>query len=140
MKHFHHYRYGKKFLICTDHDALRWVLKLKNPEGQVARWLQILSTYVFDIQHRPGSQHGNADGLSRRPCTECTHCERQEVSYEHGNTPVHATVRMLSCSSSFKTSQENFKNENTCSWFASIPKVDITESQKADPNIGIIYK
>lgn len=67
MKHFHHYRYGKKFLICTDHDALRWVLKLKNPEGQVARWLQILSTYIFDIQHRPGSQHGNADELSRRP-------------------------------------------------------------------------
>lgn len=140
VKHFHHYLYGKKFLIRTDHGALRWVLKFKNPEGQVARWLQILSTYVFDIQHRPGSQHGNADGLSRRPCTECTHCERQEVSYEHGNTPVHATVRMLSCSSSLKTSQENFKNENTCSWFASIPRVDITESQKADPNIGIIYK
>lgn len=99
-----------------------------------------MSTYVFDIQHRSGSQHGNAEGLSRRPCTEFTHCGRQEVSYEHGNTPVHATVRMLSCSSSSKTSQENFKNDDKCSWFASIPKVEITESQKSDPDIGIIDK
>ena len=29
------------------------------------RWLQILSTYDFDIQHRAGTKHGNADPLSR---------------------------------------------------------------------------
>ena len=29
------------------------------------RWLQILSTYDFDIQHRAGAKHGNADSLSR---------------------------------------------------------------------------
>ena len=42
----------------------------------------------------------------------------------HMNTEIHPFMQQLeclSCSSSFKTSQENFKNENTCSWFASIP-------------------
>ena len=29
------------------------------------RWLRILSTYEFDIQHRSGTKHGNADSLSR---------------------------------------------------------------------------
>ena len=29
------------------------------------RWLRILSTYEFDIQHRAGTKHGNADSLSR---------------------------------------------------------------------------
>ena len=29
------------------------------------RWLQILSTYDFDIQHWAGTKHGNADSLSR---------------------------------------------------------------------------
>ena len=29
------------------------------------RWLRILSTYDFDIQHRAGTKHGNADSLSR---------------------------------------------------------------------------
>ena len=29
------------------------------------RWLRILSTYDFDIQHQAGTTHGNADSLSR---------------------------------------------------------------------------
>ena len=29
------------------------------------RWLRILSTYDFVIQHRAGTKHGNADSLSR---------------------------------------------------------------------------
>ena len=29
------------------------------------RWLRILSTYEFEIQHRAGTKHGNADSLSR---------------------------------------------------------------------------
>ena len=54
-------------------------MSLKNPEGQVWRWLQVLKTYHFEIHHRPGTQHQNADGLSRRPCAECRFCERQEI-------------------------------------------------------------
>ena len=29
------------------------------------RWLRILSTYEFDIQHRAGTKHGNVNSLSR---------------------------------------------------------------------------
>ena len=32
----------------------------------LARWLSVLGIYDFEIQHRPGNLHGNADGLSRR--------------------------------------------------------------------------
>ena len=65
IKHFRHYLLGKKFLIRTDHSSLRWVTKCKTPEGQLARWLEVLSQYQFDIEYRPGRFHGNADGLSR---------------------------------------------------------------------------
>ena len=78
VKHFHHYLYGRHFVIRSDHGSLRWLLNFKNAEGQMARWLGDLGTYDYEIQHRPGSQHGNADGLSRRPCHECTYCERRE--------------------------------------------------------------
>ena len=44
---------------------------LKNPEGQLARWLEILSSFKFQIQHLPGLQHRNADALSRLPCRQC---------------------------------------------------------------------
>ena len=36
----------------------------------MARWLEQLEEYDFDIVHRPGKLHGNADALSHLPCTE----------------------------------------------------------------------
>ena len=79
VEHFYKYLYGRKFLIRTDHAALKWLLQFKNPEGQVARWIERLQEYDFEIEHRPGTSHRNADALSRRPCQEdCKHCCRLE--------------------------------------------------------------
>ncbi|KAK0136443.1 hypothetical protein N1851_027445 [Merluccius polli] len=60
--------------------AKRQAAEDKNPEGQVARWLEALQEYDFEIQHRAGRLHSNADALSRRPCAalECRYCRRQE--------------------------------------------------------------
>ena len=57
---------------------LKWLLSFREPEGQVARWIQQLQEYHFKVEHRPGKQHGNADALSRCPCLEdgCKHCRR----------------------------------------------------------------
>ena len=94
VKHFHHYLFGRKFLIRTDHGALAWLLRFKNPEGQVARWLEVLNTYEFNIEHRPGRHHGNCDGLSRRPCTDgaCEQCAR--IERYMGENPVHIPARL----------------------------------------------
>ena len=70
-KYFKHYLYGKQFTVRTDHSSLRWLLNFKNPEGQLARWLETLSIYKMRIEHRPGKQHANADALSRKPCKQC---------------------------------------------------------------------
>ena len=67
VQHFKTYLYGKKFLLRTDHGSLRWLFNFKEPEGQVARWLEILAAYQFDIEHRKGSNHGNGDAMSRYP-------------------------------------------------------------------------
>ena len=56
---------GRKFLVRTDNSALSWLKTQKDPKGILMRWLRILSTYDFDIQHRAGTKHGNADSLSR---------------------------------------------------------------------------
>ncbi len=71
VKYFRHYLYGKKFKVRTDHGSLRWLMKFKNPEGQIARWLEVLSSYDMNIVHRPGRMHQNADGLSRVRCEQC---------------------------------------------------------------------
>ncbi|GFY30892.1 retrovirus-related Pol polyprotein from transposon 17.6 [Trichonephila clavipes] len=84
IEHFHHYLYGQKFLLRTDHASLTWLMNFRNTEGQVARWIQRLNEYYFDIRHRKGSSHGNADALSRRPCPEnCRHSSRVETKYDY---------------------------------------------------------
>lgn len=80
VEHFYQYLYGRKFLIRTDHSALKWLMQFKNPEGQIARWIERLQEYDFRIEHRAGVSHRNADSLSRRPCpVECSHCVRTEA-------------------------------------------------------------
>ena len=71
VKYFRHYLYGKNFLVRTDHGSLRWLMNFKSPEGQVARWIEILSAYDMKIEHRPGRLHSNADAVSRIPCKQC---------------------------------------------------------------------
>ncbi len=62
---FRHYLLGKKFLLRTDHNSLTWLFRFKHPEGQLARWLEELCQYDFDIEHRAGKHHSNADAMSR---------------------------------------------------------------------------
>ena len=90
VEHFHVYLYGRKFTVRSDHSALQWLLNFRNPEGQTARWLGKLQCYDFLIQHRPGSQHQNADAMSRRrPCAAegCKKCQRQEERDRQNSIP-----------------------------------------------------
>ncbi|GFQ68546.1 retrovirus-related Pol polyprotein from transposon 297 [Trichonephila clavata] len=83
VENFHSYLYGRKFLLRTDHASLTWLLNFKNTEGQIARWIQKLEEYDFEIKHRKGSLHGNADALSRRPCSNaCSYCTTVEKKYD----------------------------------------------------------
>ena len=58
-KHFKHYLLGRPFKVRTDHSSLRWLLNFREVEGQMARWLEQLGRFDFEIEHRPGRQHGN---------------------------------------------------------------------------------
>ncbi|XP_039453944.1 LOW QUALITY PROTEIN: uncharacterized protein LOC120432803 [Oreochromis aureus] len=51
LHHFRPYLYGKKFLLRTDHASLTWLLSFKEPEGQLARWLETLQDYHFEVRH-----------------------------------------------------------------------------------------
>ena len=83
LKYFRHYVYGRKVIVRTDHSALKWLVNFKMPEGQLARWLEIVSGYNIELIHRPGVKHGNADALSRRPCKQCG--RKDERKYEETN-------------------------------------------------------
>jgi len=93
VKHFKHYLLGRRFTVRTDHAALQWLKKIPEPVGQQARWIGFLEEFEFDIVHRPGHRHQNADALSRRPCRSgcCEEVAATVVEAEGTASSVDAT-------------------------------------------------
>ena len=48
---------GSKFRLRTNHSLLKWLQTFKEPEGEMARWLEVLQEYHFDIVHCAGIKH-----------------------------------------------------------------------------------
>jgi len=48
-----------------DHAALKTLMKHDNPTPRRARWMEVLATYFFEIEHRLGKKIGYADYLFR---------------------------------------------------------------------------
>ena len=72
VRKFHNYLSGMQFTILTEHKPL---LGIFGPEkaipnmasSRMIRWTLILQGYSYDLRHRAGSKHQNADALSRIP-------------------------------------------------------------------------
>jgi hypothetical protein len=65
IKQFYIYLHGAEFVVVTDHKALEWLMKHKDPTSKLMRWAIKLQGYNFTIQHRPGKHNANVDALSR---------------------------------------------------------------------------
>ena len=72
IKRFQPYLRAKKFVIHTDHNALKWLMSIQDPSNRIARWTLLIQQFDFDIVHRPGTTNGNADALSRRLYGTCS--------------------------------------------------------------------
>ena len=55
IRHFKYYLCGLPFVVRTDHSAFQWLMSFKEPEGQVAQWLEELQAYMFEVKHRAGA-------------------------------------------------------------------------------------
>ncbi len=71
VEYFKPYLYGRRFILRCDHASLQWLKNFKQIDGILARWLSVLETYDFELTHRKGREHQNADALSRSPLIRC---------------------------------------------------------------------
>ena len=65
MRKWRYFLQDKKFKLRTDHEALKSFKTMEHPRGMIARYLRTLAEFNFDPIFRNGSQHSNADKLSR---------------------------------------------------------------------------
>lgn len=63
--YFRPYLYGVKFLVRTDHQPLKWLSSLKEPNYRLIRWKIKLGEYEFDIEYVKGKDNKVADFSSR---------------------------------------------------------------------------
>ena len=68
--HFRSYLRGSQFTLRTDHSSLRWLL--------------LLGQFSVTFEYRPGSQHANADGMSR----QCGQCRRPDCPVSAADLPA----------------------------------------------------
>lgn len=61
------YLLGKRFTVVTDHQALAWLSRQKEPSSRLARYQMLLQEYDFDIKYCSSCEHSNADALSQIP-------------------------------------------------------------------------
>ena len=80
VRQFHHYLWGRHFILRTGHASLMWLVNFKESDGMLARWLSVLTTYDCKVKHRNGTLHSNADGLSRMPLRKCKREDCEECA------------------------------------------------------------
>ena len=146
VQYFRYYILGRKFLVRSDHQALRWLFSLREPKGRVSRWIEILSAYNFEIEYRPGKQHGNADGMSRCPNPrECT-CSEQEVDLKCGpcNKCVKRATDMQHSETlrriPTQTTPPPVDTSSDSTWFTGHTTRELRHLQSSDPAIGALLR
>jgi len=105
IKTFKVYLANKKFLVKTDHSAIQFLKKVKDPTGRLGRWMIFLQSYDFDVEYKPGKVHGNADSLSRRRYPDTPEGQEED---EVGELPFLYKCTLSPATESF--SQENIDN------------------------------
>ena len=70
IRNWRPYLWGRKFKLIIDHAALKWLHTMRDtieggPASRLMRWILKLAEYDFDVEHKAGKVHTDADGLSR---------------------------------------------------------------------------
>ena len=98
VKALDYYLKGSRFTLVTDHAPLLFLMTNDNLQGQYARWALMLQEYEFEIKHRPGIKHQNADALSRHPLPSATdrtgaRLDRDAATDSKGYSPLEAATQ-----------------------------------------------
>lgn len=78
LNYFRAYVWGHKVFIVSDHHALCWLKTIKEPAGRLARWSLKLQDCDYEVRHKSGKAHADADCLSRNPVLTPTEDDEEQ--------------------------------------------------------------
>ncbi|KAJ0847170.1 putative nucleotidyltransferase, Ribonuclease H [Helianthus annuus] len=67
LEYWRHYLLPNEFILCSDHQALRFIHGQTHLNPRHAKWVELLQDFTFVIRHKPGTANLVADALSHRP-------------------------------------------------------------------------
>ncbi|GBG85797.1 hypothetical protein CBR_g40606 [Chara braunii] len=71
LKHWKHFLMGRHFQIYSDHSTLQWMKTQGELNDKLARYIQFIDLFDFELKHKKGCYNRVADALSRRPDAVC---------------------------------------------------------------------
>ena len=120
IRRFRQYTTGAPFQVITDHKPLANIPKSiaseRDGTGRRGRWAIELSSFEFEVIIKAGTEHVNADALSRRPNTDS---ERQEQENEPADALEHTQMQgsiedAIPCSIPELSGSEHPNFQNPC--------------------------
>ena len=54
MEYYKHYFPGQHFRVDSDHEMLKWLLSLREPKHRIARRIEVLPEFDFEVEYQPG--------------------------------------------------------------------------------------
>ena len=141
---FKSYLIGRPVKLRTDNAAVRYMMSFKEPEGQLARWLEELAAYDLQLIHRAGRSHSNADTLSRHPCHQCGRHElinpasegRDGLAGESKDT----VDNLCTAVTRHQEKQASQKEPQRAIWLEGWEALEIRDSQLRDANIKLVME
>ncbi|KAF9761434.1 Retrovirus-related Pol polyprotein from transposon [Nosema granulosis] len=73
---------SNEFTIRTDHQALKWLLDLKEAKVRLMRWKLSLQSYKYKVEYVQGKKNVIADALSRLVLIATTDKDRDSLNDE----------------------------------------------------------
>ena len=104
----------------------------------MARWMETLAEFDFEIEHRPGLLHSNSDGLSRPYCKQCVDKPQKSIWPD-----LDELERAEECSGPLTLQDRPQLNEILVNLITLMPEVsdeEMAEMQAEDVDLGPIIE
>jgi hypothetical protein len=132
VKNFKVYLSHAKFLVYTDHSAIKFLNSTRDPTGRLGRWSLFLQAFDFEIVHKARRIHTNADALSRM-----THQQEVKAEEEHYDPPTPSIRAMSEVRQLERTLEEEIPR--VCA-IEKIDNPDLSDRQRKDAQAAPFIK